>query len=281
MRLHFCGTRGSTPAPGPEHVRYGGHTSCVAIARDTGQPTLLLDAGTGLRRFATLLDGRPFRGTILLTQLHWDHTQGLPFFSSGDRPDAKVTLFMPAQGDPEKLLERMISPPFFPIAPRELRGEWRFQELEPGEHTIEGFSVLALDIPHKGGRTFGYRISDGVSTVAYIPDHSPIVNGRGADGLGAYHDAALALADGVDLLIHDGQHTADEFERLSFLGHATVEYAVGLARKAGAKKVLLFHHDPARTDDDLDAIVARQTEEGISVEAAVEGSAIALNERST
>ena len=93
MRVHLCGVRGSTPAPGAEFVRYGGHTSCLAVGHDDGPvPTLILDAGTGLRRVTALLDGRPFDGTILLTHLHWDHVHGLPFFRGGDREDARVTL---------------------------------------------------------------------------------------------------------------------------------------------------------------------------------------------
>ena len=94
MRVTFCGTRGSTPAPGLDFIRFGGHTSCVALSHDDGaspsRPTLLLDAGTGLRRLPELLGDRPFRGTVLLTHLHWDHVQGLPFFRAGDRDDARV-----------------------------------------------------------------------------------------------------------------------------------------------------------------------------------------------
>ena len=148
LRVTFYGVRGSTPAPGPEFVRYGGNTSCVAIGRDGHDPTLVLDAGTGLQRLARGMGGRPFRGTILLTHLHWDHTHGLPFFPSGDHDGSDVTLLMPAQGDAEEVLERAISPPHFPIRPSGLRGRWRFQSLEPGNHLIEGLRVLAREIPH-------------------------------------------------------------------------------------------------------------------------------------
>src|SRR5690349_3256722 len=99
MRVTVCGTRGSTPAPGPEFVRYGGHTSCVAVAHDGQPPSLILDAGTGIRRVTKLLDGQPYVGAILLGHLHWDHTQGLPFFNSGDNPESRVAVYAPAQGD--------------------------------------------------------------------------------------------------------------------------------------------------------------------------------------
>ena len=128
MRLTFCGVRGSTPAPGAEFVRYGGHTSCVAVTHDgAAAPTLILDAGTGVRRVTALLAGQPFTGTILLTHLHWDHVQGLPFFRAGDRDDARVTLLLPDQQDgtgAEEVLARAMSPPHFPIRPSELRGRW-------------------------------------------------------------------------------------------------------------------------------------------------------------
>lgn len=141
MRVTFCGVRGSTPAPGPEFVRYGGNTSCVAISRGDADPHLLLDAGTGLARVTRLLDGRPFVGTLLLGHLHWDHTHGLPFFSSGDHPGAVVRLLLPAQapGTAEELLARAMSPPHFPIAPGGLRGDWSFDAIEEGAHEIEGF----------------------------------------------------------------------------------------------------------------------------------------------
>ena len=277
MRLFFGGVRGSTPAPGPEFVRYGGHTSCVALAHDGERPTLLLDAGTGLRQVTARLEGMPFDGTLLLGHLHWDHMQGLPFFTAGDDEDARVDLLMPAQGDPVEVLERMVSPPFFPISPLELRGRWSFAALEPGTYEFEGFSVAALEIPHKGGRTFGYRISDGTATVTYMSDHSPIAFGEGVSGLGEYHEAACCLVNGTDLLIHDSQHTAAEFPELSFLGHSAAEYAVGLAQRCGAGKVLLFHHSPSRTDDQLDAILEScRAAYGLPVDAACDGGLIDL-----
>jgi ribonuclease BN (tRNA processing enzyme) len=276
MRVVICGARGSTPAPGSEYVRYGGHTACVALARDGERPPLVIDAGTGLTRLSRLLGGQPFRGTILLGHLHWDHTHGLPFFPAVDRSDSRVRVLMPADGDPQELLARALSPPHFPIGPDELEGNWSFERIGEGEHEVEGFSVLAREVPHKGGVTLGYRISDGESAVAYMSDHAPIVLGSGPSGLGEFHEAARALANGSDLLIHDGQYTADEFERASRFGHSAVEYAIGLARDCKVPRLLLFHHDPARPDDEIDAIVAAHRGSGPMVEAAAEGSVIDL-----
>jgi phosphoribosyl 1,2-cyclic phosphodiesterase len=266
VRVHFCGVRGSTPAPGASHVRYGGFTSCVAVARDDADaPSLLLDAGTGIRRVTALLGDDAFEGTILLSHLHWDHTHGLPFFRGGDRDDAWVSLLLPDQKDGQSardVLARGMSPPHFPIGPEGLRGNWRFEVASPGTFEAEGFRVTALEVPHKGGRTYGYRVSDGRTTIAYVPDHCPTALGPGDDGLGERHDAAIALAGNVDALIHDAQLTADEVPAESGFGHAAAEYAVGLGRAAEARRTVLFHHKPDRTDDALDRLAARYGDDG-------------------
>ena len=260
MRIYLCGVRGSTPAPGAEFVRYGGHTSCVAIAPDDGPPRLILDAGTGLRLVTGLLGGEPFAGTIILTHLHWDHVHGLPFFAAGDREDARVTLLLPEpEGNTtaEDVLAEGMSPPHFPITPRGLRGDWTFGAIAPGTFKADGFTVEAREVPHKGGRTFGYRVSDGHSSVAYIPDHCPTALGPGPEGWGEYHPDALALAAGADLLIHDAFLRPEEVPALGSFGHPAADYAVSLARRAGAGRILLAHHKPDRTDDELDALAAR------------------------
>ena len=245
MRVHLCGVRGSTPAPGADFVRYGGQTSCVAVAHD-GAPVLVLDAGTGLRAVTGLLGGQAFDGSIFLTHLHWDHVHGLPFFRGGDREDARVDLLLPEQedgSDAESVLARGMSPPHFPITPGGLRGAWTFGSLRPGQIKAEGFLIEAREVPHKGGRTFGYRVSDGHSTLAYIPDHCPTALGPGPEGWGEYHPAALGLAAGVDLLIHDAFLWPEEVAAQASFGHPAADYAVGLARRAGARRVAVAAED--------------------------------------
>ncbi|MGO9489408.1 MAG: MBL fold metallo-hydrolase [Solirubrobacteraceae bacterium] len=272
--------RGSTPAPGPDFERYGGHTTCVALSPESSEtPTLILDAGTGLRVVGELLGEQPFLGTILLTHLHWDHTQGLPFFKAGDRPDSRVALILPEQQNgkgPVEVLSRAMSPPFFPIGPDDLRGSWSFSEMAPGASQLGGFEVLAREIPHKGGRTFGYRISDGRSTITFMPDHCPWALGPGPDGYGEYHDAALALARDSDLLIHDAQLLREELSAEAMTGHSCGEYAVELARRAGARAVLLFHHRPDRTDAALEELTGRFEGEEPPVTLARQGATLRL-----
>jgi phosphoribosyl 1,2-cyclic phosphodiesterase len=277
VRITLCGTRGSTPAPGQDFVRYGGHTSCVALTPDgAAEPELILDAGTGIRRVTSLL-ADAFSGTIALTHLHWDHVHGLPFFGGGDRDDATVQLLMPEptdEGGAEAALARGLSPPHFPITPRELRGQWEFSGIEPGIVRLGALTLLAREIPHKGGRTFGYRVSDGVMQIAYLPDHCPTDLGPGPDGLGAYHDAALELAAGADILMHDSFWYAEDFDPGRTLGHAAAEYAIGLAAAAGTRQVLLLHHRPDRTDIELDKRAARLLDSPVPVSLAADGDVI-------
>lgn len=280
MQINFCGVRGSTPAPGPEFVRYGGHTSCLALSHAGAErPTLVLDAGAGLQRLARVLGDAPFSGTILLTHLHWDHVLGLPFFSSADRSDASIEVLLPEQesgDDAATVLAGMMSPPYFPIGPTDLRGEWSFGTVTEGKREIAGFEVLAREIPHKGGRTFGYRISDGDSTIAYMPDHCPTTFGPGEDGFGDYHATALELAEGADVLIHDAQLLPAELAAEADFGHAVADYAYELGRRAQARSVVFFHHRHTRTDAALDELAARFADVSPPVQVASEGSVLDL-----
>ena len=246
MRVHILGVRGSTPAPGADFARVGGHTSCVAIAADDGPPTLVLDAGTGIRGLDRLLGGEPFRGTLALTHLHWDHVMGLPFATAIDRPDAEARMLVPSEGaDPAALLSPHAGPALLPGRGRRPAGAPRRGRADGGAGARRAASSLESRwLPHGRGRALGFRVEDRRRALAYIPDHGP-------DGVGA---DALALCREADLMLHDGHFIAGEEAEARAAGHSTVAEAVALARAAGARRLLLTHHHPARTDGQVERL---------------------------
>ena len=269
MIVSLLGVRGSTPESGTAFEGVGGHTSCVAIAGTDGR-LLVLDAGTGFRSLAAGLGSLPFRGSILLTHLHWDHVIGLPFLANADREDAEVDLYLPLQGDgpPDEFLTRMMSPPTFPIEPSQLRGAWRRLAIDVGSHRIEGFDVVASPISHKGGVTFGYRVADGATSIAYLPDHSP--NTATPEQM----DHALGLASGVDVLLHGGQFLDHERRTADAFGHATISDATDFADRAEVSELVLIHHAPGRTDAQVDAAAPDSTPGGRPVRIGRQGMEI-------
>jgi phosphoribosyl 1,2-cyclic phosphodiesterase len=218
-----------------------------------GALPVVLDLGTGLRFWGQRLpvDGS-FRGAALVTHVHWDHVQGLPFFPPADRPGARFDIYGPAEPGTtlDAAFREFMRPPFFPVSPTDLRGEVVFHDLSDAGVVIGDAKVLARPVPHVGA-TNGYRIEMGGATVAYISDHQ-----EPTDGSRRVADAVLELCDGVDLLIHDAQYTQREFAEKADWGHCTVDYAITVARESGARMLALFHHDPDRDDDALDALVA-------------------------
>ena len=276
MLVRFHGVRGSTPCHGDDIARYGGNTSCVSVIAD-GEDPLLFDLGTGLRYFG-LKCGQPFRGTSLVSHLHWDHVQGLPFFSPLQHPETELTVYAPSEHDgrsASEVLRETICPPLFPVGLDAFPGRIDVREPAPS-FRVGGFDVETTRVPHVG-EALGYRVSHRGASVAYISDHQqPIGGPRIADGV-------WSLCQDVDLLIHDAQYTPAEFARKSTWGHCTVEYAVWLAGEVGARRLALFHHDPSHDDDMLDRLAAAANacgrDMGVEVFAAREGLAVELTAR--
>ncbi len=276
MRVVLHGVRGSTPAPGRDFLGVGGNTSCLSVTPASAeQPTLLLDAGTGLSSVTRMLGDAPFRGTMLLTHLHWDHVQGLPFFRSGDRDDSEVRLLLPAQGVAEagvpgsaaELLSRAMSPPHFPIGPDGLRGAWSFDALDAGTVALDGCTVTALEVPHKGGRTFGYRVEADGAVLAYIPDHHPSTD----------RDPSRRLAAGADVLCHGAMFKAGEETVAHAYGHSTIEEVHTLALEADVGTLVMLHHSPSRTDEQVEMLHSLIADRGVSVVIGREGDTVLDN----
>ena len=286
LEVSFCGVRGSTPCPCDDNRRYGGNTSCVVLDVPGGEP-ILFDLGTGLRLCGLgdgcpgTVNGRPFRGTALVSHLHWDHVQGLPFFGPLHYGGAHLDVYGPA--DPGTTLvesfDAFMNPPFFPICFRDLPGTIEFHDVVEETWSVGPARVTARSVPHVG-RTFGYRVDWAGRSVAYVSDHQqPVDDSRWVA------ESVLELADGVDVLVHDAQFTPEEFAQRPHWGHCTVDYALEVAHQAGVGELVLFHHDPAHCDDEVDDLLALAASraEGLDVcrvTAAAEGDSRLLAARS-
>jgi len=257
----FYGVRGSTPCPCEANRRYGANTACVAL-EVPGEDPIVFDIGTGLRFWGERLpqDGS-FHGTALVTHLHWDHVQGLPFFVPIDRPGATFDIYGPTPDDAgniEDALCNFMQPPYFPIRPTDLRGEIRFHDVNDEEFKVGRARVLSRLVPHLGP-TNGYRVDwDGFS-VAYVSDH------QAPRALDSVPESVLELADGVDLLIHDAQYTDDEYVDHVGWGHSSTSQALTFGFRTEVERMLLFHHDPAHGDDVLDSLLEKARTEAARV----------------
>ncbi|MFC0082824.1 MBL fold metallo-hydrolase [Aciditerrimonas ferrireducens] len=257
MRVTFYGVRGSCPCSSEGHRRYGGNTACVAVELGPGEPTLILDLGTGLRPLGLELADRvgaseaDRRFVALLSHLHWDHLIGLPFFEPILQIGGHLDVYGPAQeeGTIQEVVDAVVKPPFFPVQVGELKGAVAFHDLAEGTLQIGGARVLARWVPHSG-RTLGFRVEADGATLAYLSDHQQPEDDRVVD------PGVLALCDGADLVIHDAQYTAGELRAKADWGHSTPAYAVHVAAAAGARTLVLFHHDPRHLDEQLDAMWA-------------------------
>jgi ribonuclease BN (tRNA processing enzyme) len=284
MRVRFYGTRGSIATPGPATVKYGGNTSCVGV-RSAAGTLVLLDIGTGaaVAGRELMAAGGKIRGHILISHTHWDHIQGLPFFAPVFAPGAEWDIYAP-RGLRETLretLEGQMQHRYFPVDLDQLGATIRYHELVEGALQIEDIHVRAQYLNHPA-LTLGYRLEVDGASLVYACDHEPHARTfAGQTSLIKGQDLRHAqFLVGADLLIHDAQYVASEYASKVGWGHSTVEYAVEVARFAGVKRLALTHHDPIRTDDDIDGIMAGIRAEGdlggMDVFAASEGLEIEL-----
>ena len=263
LRATFWGARGSIPTPGPTTVRYGGNTPCVEL-RTPDDRLIILDAGTGIRALGrSLLDragGRAIEADLFLTHAHWDHIQGLPFFAPIFGRGHRFTIWGSAAMERrvDEVVRDQMSPVVFPVSFEQLAAAIDFRHLTDGTRTPgHGYEVTSFAVQHPGG-ALGFRIhAPGASDadVVYIPDNELAAHPQ-YDRDAGWRARLVAFASGASVLIHDAMYTTAEYGHHHGWGHSTYAEAVALALEAGVRTLVLFHHEPRRTDDALDRCLA-------------------------
>lgn len=249
--VRFWGVRGSIPSPGPDTVRYGGNTSCVQVW--CGDTLFILDAGSGLRRLGVALDklNHPVAGHILLSHLHWDHIQGIPFFTSAYRPGNKFDIYgCKRQGHSLKdNLVGQMTQPNFPVPLSVMQSTIKFHEIHAGdEFDIGDVHVRTAALNHPGG-AMGVRLEYDGKAVAYCSDHEHESDRK-------IHPGLESLGRDADLLIYDATYTEEEYPARAGWGHSTWEVACEIAPALNLKRLAIFHHEPTHDDDKMDEIAA-------------------------
>jgi len=296
VRVRFWGTRGSIAAPGRSTVRYGGNTSCVEVRTDSGE-LLILDSGTGIRELGrSLIDtaNGPIRGHILLSHTHWDHIQGFPFFWPAFVPGNEFTIYAARDldRDLEGVLAGQMEYTYFPVRLGDMRAAVRFSNLGEGQVLVGDIPVDVQYLNHTN-LTLGYRVHADGKVLVYATDTEPHDKRvRSLDGLKRADGTAwpahaedqrfVEFIRDADMVIHDAQYTAEEFPEKVGWGHSAVEHAVDFAVAGHVKCLVLYHHDPTRTDRAVDALVRRARRraaaQGASLEivAAAEGQTMTV-----
>jgi phosphoribosyl 1,2-cyclic phosphodiesterase len=254
MKIRVWGCRGSIGVSGPSTLRYGGHSTCLEI-RTASKQVIVVDAGSGIRNLGKALLQEPGMDAVrfLFTHSHWDHLMGFPFFAPAYSPKFSLSFCSGphAQGSIRKYLSHQMEAPYFPVDISVMKAELIFRcerpNQEPCNCSVAGVEICPVPINHPNGG-YGYKFIEGLKTFVFLTDNE----------LGYKHAGGLDRAQytefckGVDLLLHDAQYTEEEYRVTRGWGHSTYADATDLAVQAGVKRLGLFHHDPDRTDDELD-----------------------------
>ena len=262
LRLTFWGTRGSVPTPGPFTVRYGGNTPCVEV-RTGNDHLIILDAGTGLRELGRSLversNGAPLEADLFLTHAHWDHIQGLPFFPPIFQAGNRFTIWGPVtmNGGIGRVIREQMSPVVFPVPFENLAAHVEFQNVGERQPAGDDYAVTTFDVQHPGGAV-AYRFTSrgaGARSFVYVSDNELAANDKYRSPLN-WRDQLVDFIRGANVLVHDATYTNDEYADHRGWGHSTYDDALELAIDGRVETLVLFHHKPERTDDDLDAYTA-------------------------
>jgi phosphoribosyl 1,2-cyclic phosphodiesterase len=277
MLVRFWGVRGSTPTPQSENLRYGGNTSCVEV-RVNGH-IYVFDCGTGFRNLGKQLsqehagdgrNGHPINAHIFLSHFHWDHIQGIPFFSPlyNDRESSFVFHSSSRTRGLQQALEEQMADPYFPVNMSEMAAHRQFCTIDEGRTQLEGCTVQSMWLNHPQG-CLGFRMETQGKVIVYATDNEP--------GDPVFDKSVRKLAEGADLLIYDAQYLPEEYAaRKQGWGHSHWREAINVVMESGAKELILFHHDPDHSDSCIDSVVKQAREHYPKVRAASEGMEIVL-----
>lgn len=289
MQITFWGVRGSYPVPGASTVRYGGQTSCVEVRSANGQ-RLIVDAGTGMRALGNKLlrEARaPQHHHVLLSHVHWDHIQGLPFFSPAYIAGTRIGIYalLTAADELQQVIGGITRQEFFPMSLDAVPASFEFHQVEPGvafdigDEDGKGFHITPIALNHPFG-SVGYRIDGDGSSWAYVADTAPFdqvlhkqhflsgpepLSEDDRIALAAMRDALIRRLDGVDTIVYDTHFLPEEYEKFPHYGHSTPDQALEVCVAAKARRLVLYHHAPSHTDDQMDKVAAEYLERGAAV----------------
>jgi len=272
MKIRFWGVRGSIPTPGEKTIRYGGNTPCVEVRPDD-ETLIILDAGTGIANFGDELmeSNKSIKAYVLLTHTHWDHIQGLPFFHPANEEGNEFTIVGSNHNGIalETIISDQMRAMYFPLQFNELKADIRFKMIEEGTFKIGDTTIESQYVNHPG-YTLGFRITHGDKSFVYISDNEPFNRELSDSHLNKVEQPVIDLfkqvegnpnsriatfAQDADILIHDSMFTPSEYKLKELWGHSDYRFAVEMAVQARVKKLVLFHHGPQHTDEDVDSIV--------------------------
>ncbi len=289
--IKFWGVRGSIPTPGPTTVRYGGNTPCVEV-RLTEDKFFILDAGSGLRELGLhlLKSGKPIKSNILISHMHWDHIQGIPFFVPALLPGNEFTFYGAEEAEMsiKDILGNQMNYINFPIEMDDMASDLNFMGLQEDSYEVDGIKFETMFLNHPGS-ALGYKLFINGKSIVYISDNEPypndneVTNEESQNFFEDSNEKLISFVKNVDILIHDGQYTPEEYKSRFQWGHSPYDFTVNVALKANVKQLVIFHHDPVHDDNFIDEIVfasqkmARDAKSKLDVIGAREGLQISLD----